>query len=131
MNKVRKLHDAWVKAKREDLEKLRTQYSHVFYEVFHMLPDNALIDFDSAIFHPEEIVAELEDLGINEFTISGGWSGAAETIAEFEMLGFKLMGLVYVASPSVNFESGERERVPAFLLKKKGAHKRRGVNYGC
>lgn len=124
MNKVRKLHDAWVNAKREDLEKLRTQYSHVFYEVFHMQPDNALIDFDSAIFHPEEIVAELEDLGINEFTISGGWSGAAETIAEFEKLGFKLMGLVYVASQSVNFESGERERVPAFLLKKKGAHKR-------
>lgn len=120
MNKVRKLHDAWVKAKREDLEKLRTQYSHVFYEVFHMLPDNALIDFDSAIFHPEDIVAELEDLGINEFTISGGWSGAPETIAEFEKLGFKLMGLVYVASQSVNFESGERERVPAFLLKKKG-----------
>ena len=85
-----------------------------------MLPDNALIDFDSAIFHPEEIVAELEDLGINEFTISGGWSGAAETIAEFEKLGFKLMGLVYVASQSVNFESGERERVPAFLLKKEG-----------
>ena len=124
MNKVRKLHDAWVNAKREDLEKLRTQYSHVFYEVFHTLPDNALIDFDSAIFHPEDIVAELEDLGINEFTISGGWSGAAETIAEFEKLGFKLMGLVYVASQSVNFESGERERVPAFLLKKKGAHKR-------
>lgn len=131
MNKVRKLHDAWVNAKREDLEKLRDAYPSVFYEIFRLLPGDDFIDFDSAIFHPEAIVAELEDLGINEFTISGGWSGAAETIAEFEKLGFKLMGLVYVASQSVNFESGERERVPAFLLKKKGAHKRRGVNYGC
>lgn len=131
MNKARKLHDSWVKAKREDLEKLRDAYPSVFYEILHLRPGNDFIDFTTAIFHPEDIVAELEDLGIKEFAISGSWSGAAETIAEFEKLGFKRIGLVYVATQSIKFESGEPERVPAFLLKKKGAHKRRGVNYGC
>lgn len=121
MTKALELRTRWASAQGDDLEKIKAFYPEVCYEVIYMRPGNEFIDFTCAIFHPEKISAELDALGIDTFTISGGWSGAAETIAEFEKLGFKLMGLVYVASQSVNFESGERERVPAFLLKKKGA----------
>ena len=123
MNNARKLHNIWVKAKREDLEKLRTQYPHVFYEVFHMLPDNALIDFVSAIFHPEEIAKGLDELGIKAFSISGGWSGAQETLAEFEKCGFKLDGLVMVSTQGA-------EKVPAFHLRKARARRLREVKNG-
>lgn len=120
MNNARKLHNLWIKAKREGLEKLRAQYPHAFYEVFHMLPDNALIDFVSAIFHPEEIAKELDELGIRAFSISGGWSGAQETLARFEACGFKLDGLVMVST------QGD-EKVPAFHLRKAGTRRIKGV----
>ena len=123
MVRVKKLQEQWKKLKRADLEQLRAQYPGVFYEVFHLLPQNVVIDFASAIFHPEKIAVELDALGIKSFSISGGWSGAQETIAGFEKCGFKLEGLIYVATQS-------DEKVPAFLLRKVGSHRIRGVNCG-
>lgn len=111
MTKALELRARWAAAQGDDLEKIKAFYPGVCYEVIYMRPGNEFIDFTCAIFHPEKIAAELDALGIDTFTISGGWSGAQETLAAFEELGFKLEGLISVAN-----QCGEK--VPAFLLRK-------------
>lgn len=112
MNKTLELRARWVKFEGADLEKLKAHYPEVSYEVLYMRPGNEYVDFTRAIFHPEKIAAELDALGIDTFTISGGWSSAQETLATFEELGFKLEGLIKV-------NNNCDEKVPAFLLRKK------------
>ena len=62
-------------------------------------------------------VKAMKDAGISEFTISDTSCGIVRTLAVFEENGAKLQGLTSVKSGWCDFETGEDEMKPAFLMK--------------
>lgn len=55
--------------------------------------------------------------GVKEFTISDSRCGVAEILAVFEENGAKLTGLTQIKSGSCDFETGQPEIIPAFLMR--------------
>ena len=82
--------------------------------------DRDYIDFSEVIWEKdiEQITKNLLENEIHEFTISSTFSGLITTLAEFEKHGFKMHGLTKVNARWTDTLTGEREIVPAILMKK-------------
>ena len=79
---------------------------------------NDLLNFADTIWD-NEIPAILEDChrtGITEFTISSTFSSMVKTIAEFERHGCRLQGMTEINSNMESWDTGEKERIPAFMM---------------
>ncbi|MGI6256614.1 MAG: DUF7698 family protein [Anaerovoracaceae bacterium] len=64
----------------------------------------------------EPIIEDCKKYGITEFTISSTFSGLITTIAEFEKRGCKLEGLTEVKATYTDWETREKEILPAFKM---------------
>ena len=76
-------------------------------------------DISEAIW-PKDIpnmVKNLKDNGVSEFTISNGTCGIAELLAIFENNGAFLQGLTRIKTGWQNFDTNEDETKPVFLMK--------------
>lgn len=79
---------------------------------------NELPNFAEAIWENqiEEILMDCKRYHITEFTISSTFSDLITSIAKFEELGATLEGLVKINSTSKNWDTGEKEILPAFKM---------------
>ena len=64
-----------------------------------------------------ELIKNLKEYGISEFTFSSGWSSAIEVSWEFLQNGCELAGMVKVFTGHMAFMSDERETAPAYLFR--------------
>lgn len=81
--------------------------------------ENDYIDFNDVIWdnEVEHIVSDCKTYGIDYITISSTSSGLVETLAKFEELGCKMIGLVKIKSRYTDFMTGEKRIVPAVKMK--------------
>lgn len=79
---------------------------------------NEQINFSEVIWDKDidEISKTLLNNEIYEFTISSTFSSLIPTLAEFEKQGFKMDGLTKVKSRHKNWETGEKEILPAIRM---------------
>lgn len=80
---------------------------------------NELIDFNEVIWEEdiEGIVNVLKANNFEAFTISSTFSSLTKAIAAFEEQGCKLAGMTEVKSRFKDWQTGEYEMLPAFLIK--------------
>ena len=64
-----------------------------------------------------ELVKNLKDYGITEFTYSSTWSSAIEASWDFLQNGCELAGMVEVFRNSTKFMTEEREVKPAYIFR--------------
>ena len=78
-----------------------------------------LLNFNEVIWDTDiaPIVEACREYGIHEFTVSSTFSSLIETLAEFEKLGCKLVGLTTVKTRFTNFITHEKEVKPAVLMR--------------
>lgn len=81
--------------------------------------ENDYIDFNDVIWdnEVEHIVSDCRTYGIDYITISSTSSELIETLAKFEELGCKMIGLVKIKSRYTDFMTGEKRIVPAVKMK--------------
>ena len=96
----------------------------VNYAVFSAYCDSKARNQDkldiSGSFWGNDIPAMVEAMkaeGVREFTVSDSRCGIAEILAVFEDNGAKLAGLTQINSGSCDFETGQPEMIPAFLMR--------------
>ena len=79
---------------------------------------NQRIDFSEVIWENEveEIVRQLHEAGVTEFTISSTFSGLISVLAEFERNGCRLKGMTNVFSRYTDLITGEQKLVPAVKM---------------
>ena len=79
---------------------------------------NDTIDFSEVIWDAdnEPIVNACRAYGIDHITISSTFSGLIATLAEFEKLGCKVDGLTKVKSSYSDWQTGEKQILPAILV---------------
>ena len=65
---------------------------------------------------PEEIIRIFRDFGVKEFTFSSTWSSAIKVSWAFTQMGCTLEGMIEVHGSNRDFQTGEYEKVPAFLF---------------
>ncbi len=82
--------------------------------------ENDLLDFHEVIWESDidQIIANLDEFGITEFTISSTYSSLIETIAEFDKKGWKVTGLTEVNAPFTDFMTGGLKKIPAFKMQR-------------
>ena len=80
--------------------------------------ETELLDFNDVIWEQDipEIVDSCRRFEINRFTISCPMSSMAETIWGFEKQGCKLVGMTEVNGRNTDWQTGLRERKPAFEI---------------
>ena len=79
---------------------------------------NELIDFSDMFLDSDvkDIVKEIKEYGIKEFTISSNMSSMVQTLAEFDKLGVKMQGLVEINSRFTRITSDELRKIPAIKM---------------
>lgn len=79
---------------------------------------NVLIDFSDVVWDSEvkEIVFQLKEVGVTEFTVSSDFSGLVKVLAEFVNNGCRLMGIVKVNSRYMDIFTDMQEVIPAIKL---------------
>lgn len=79
---------------------------------------NELIDFHETVWDNEieQIVANLKQVGVEEFTISSTSTNLLRTIATFERFGYKTAGMTEVNETYVDILTDKRGRIPAIKL---------------
>ncbi len=80
---------------------------------------NKLLDLSEAIKDTEipELIDTLLRMEEKQFTISSEFSGLVKTLKEFEKHGAYIVSLTEINSQHKDFQTGERERIPAILMK--------------
>lgn len=80
---------------------------------------NKLLDFSEVIWDRDipEIVDTLMRMGETEFTISSTMSSLTQTLAEFDKLGTKMIGITEVNANHRDYSTGELKRVPTILIR--------------
>lgn len=80
---------------------------------------NELIDFHDVIWERNipQIVDNLKEFGIREFTISCNFSGLIDTIAEFAKLGCTMLGVTSIKADYKDFSTGENAMINAIIMK--------------
>ncbi len=63
-----------------------------------------------------EVVEAMRELGFTQITVSSTWSGTTEMIWKLNEIGCSIAGMVQVNGESKDWETGEYEKRPAFLL---------------
>ena len=77
---------------------------------------NSLLDLSGTYREPEEIIRIFRDFGVKEFTFSSTWSSAIQVSWAFTQMGCTLKGMTEVHGSKRDFQTGEYEKVPAFLF---------------
>ena len=79
---------------------------------------NDLVDFSEVIWDEdvEAIAKTFRQNGITEFTISSTFSGLIATLAAFDKLGFKMVGITQVNANYTDWMTNERAKVPAIRI---------------
>ena len=80
---------------------------------------NELIDFHDVIWERDipQIIENIKEFGITEFTVSSSFSGLIDTIAEFTKLGCTVAGVTSVKADYKDFSTGEAVMLNAILMK--------------
>jgi len=80
--------------------------------------ETEILDFNDVIWERDipQIIESCRRFEINRFTISCGMSSMAETIWEFEKHGCRLIGMREVNGRNTDWQTGLRERKPAFEI---------------
>ena len=80
---------------------------------------NDTIDFSEVIwdYDIEPIVKACRTYGIDHITISSTFSGLIATLAEFEKHGCKMDGLTKVKTRYSDWQTGEKQILPAILVR--------------
>ena len=81
--------------------------------------ENKLLDFDDVIWEKDvpDIVKNLKEFGITEFTISNRYSGLVDVLALFVAEGCTIEGTTQVQAYYMNFSTGKPEILNAILVK--------------
>ena len=77
---------------------------------------NSRLDLSGTYRKPEEVIRIFREFGVKEFTFSSTWSSAIQTSWAFTQLGCTLKGMTEVHGTKRDFQTGEYEKVPAFLF---------------
>lgn len=82
--------------------------------------ENNLIDFNEVIWDHDidQIIENLAEFEIREFTISSTYSGLINIIAEFDKRGWRVAGVTEVNASYTDFMSGEHQIIPAFRMQR-------------
>ena len=110
LEKARENNTKWTDL---DINALLGQAYLYSFEADNELPNFAEVVWENQI---EEILADCKRYGITEFTISSTFSSLINTIARFEELGAKLDGLVRINSIHRDWNTGEKQILPAFKM---------------
>lgn len=80
---------------------------------------NQYLDLNEVIWDNEvkPIIKILRDNGIEKFTFSSTWTNAVKIAWLFKQNGCTLEGLIEINEGFEDFETGEMEKVPAYLFK--------------
>jgi hypothetical protein len=97
-------------------------YNWTLLNAYHKAVNNGnkLIDFSECIWeHDIEAIANgLDENHIDSFTISSSFSGLPAVLMLFQDKGFRMQGMVKIASDHRDWMTSQPEIVPAVLLKK-------------
>ena len=86
--------------------------------LYSLAAGNDVPNFAEVIWDYEitEIIDECKRFGILEFTISSTFSNMVTTIATFIDQGCQLDGIVKISGQARDWQTGEREIIPAFKI---------------
>ena len=99
-----------VQAEEEDFGNMMRLYSEMKRQ------GNSRLDLSDPYWNPEEIIRIFRAFGVKEFTFSSTWSSAIQEAWAFTQLGCTLEGMIEVHGSNRDFQTGEYEKVPAFLF---------------
>ena len=77
---------------------------------------NEHIDLHDAIHDELKVLGMLKECGIKSFTFSSGWSSAVESAWIFQQNGCQLQGLVELNGTTMDWITGEREKVHGYFF---------------
>ena len=112
--------EACQKSHQELLEEVRAE-GEAFGDMMRLYSEmkqqgNSRLDLSGTYRKPEEVIRIFRDFGVTEFTFSSTWSSAIQTSWAFTQLGCTLKGMTEVHGTKRDFQTGEYEKVPAFLF---------------
>ena len=112
--------EACQKSHQELLEEVRAE-GEAFGDMMRLYSEmkqqgNSRLDLSGTYRKPEEVIRIFRDFGVTEFTFSSTWSSAIQTSWAFTHLGCTLKGMTEVHGTKRDFQTGEYEKVPAFLF---------------
>ena len=118
-------NEAGMEKAREDIRSLNEEiaakgdaYAFVYRLYQEMMEaGNDHIDLNDAIHDEVKMLETLRSCGIDSFTFSSGWSSAVESAWIFQQNGCRLLGLIELNSPHMNWFTGEREKVHGYLFR--------------
>ncbi|MBR5091034.1 MAG: hypothetical protein IK093_16540 [Ruminiclostridium sp.] len=121
MKKIAKFDDLMMRARSgEDIKLKEHGVNPTLYWAYQKSLDlkHRYLNFNDAIWDNQipEIVQQLREAGKKKFTISSTYSGMTETIHEFIKNGCRLSGMTTVKTYTTNWETGENDIIPAFVL---------------
>lgn len=112
--------DACQDAYQDLLQEVRAE-GEAFGDMMRLYSDmkkhgNSHLDLSGTYQEPEKILKTFREFGVKEFTFSSTWSSAIQTSWAFTQLGCTLKGMTEVHGTKRDFQTGEYEKVPAFLF---------------
>lgn len=115
-----KAMEACQKAHQELLEEVRAE-GEAFGDMMRLYSEmkqqgNSRLDISGTYRKPEEVIRIFREFGVKEFTFSSTWSSAIQISWAFTQLGCTLKGMPEVYGTKRDFQTGEYEKVPAFLF---------------
>ena len=115
-----KTMDACQDAYQDLLQEVRAE-GEAFGDMMRLYSDmkkhgNSRLDLSGTYREPEKILETFREFGVTEFTFSSTWSNAIQVSWAFTQLGCTLKGMTEVHGTKRDFQTGEYEKVPAFLF---------------
>lgn len=112
--------EACQKGHQELLEEVRAE-GETFGDMMRLYSEmkqqgNSRLDLSGTYRKPEEVIRIFREFGVKEFTFSSTWSSAIQVSWAFTQLGCTLKGMTEVHGTKRDFQTGEYEKVPAFLF---------------
>ena len=112
--------EACQKGHQELLEEVRAE-GETFGDMMRLYSEmkqqgNSRLDLSGTYRKPEEVIKIFRDFGVKEFTFSSTWSSAIQVSWAFTQMGCTLKGMTEVHGSKRDFQTGEYEKVPAFLF---------------
>ena len=112
--------EACQKGHQELLEEVRAE-GETFGDMMRLYSEmkqqgNSRIDLSGIYRKPEEVIRIFREFGVAEFTFSSTWSSAIQVSWAFTQMGCTLKGMTEVHGSKRDFQTGEYEKVPAFLF---------------
>ena len=112
--------DACQDAYQDLLQEVRAE-GEAFGDMMRLYSDmkkhgNSHLDLSGTYQEPEKILKTFREFGVTEFTFSSSWSSAIQVAWAFTQLGCTLKGMTEVHGTKRDFQTGEYEKVPAFLF---------------